>query len=368
MNAYDTRRLIGVLGKAPRRSSFIRKMFFKGLIPPTGERKIGFDVDTFTKGISFFCHPLSEGKHSQLPGFSYKEFEPAYIKETTTLDPFRVLDRLPGEPLNGGASITQRQNAMLLKAFTSHTIMISNRLEVMAIEAVTTGHVTVSGEGIPTAIDVDFGRKASLTKSLSGSARWGQNGVSPFDNFMDWVRELAQVNGKVPNRAVFDPISAKQMRADPKFVAATDVNYKRATSGGTQGDTFVLDYPTEGIMFGAITQGGNTIELWEYQQQYEHPIGTPNNMWPDNTVMIGYEDPTLELSHVQAFGTIIDPETGYASGVAVDPDSGVPLILAPWHAFAKKPAIGEMCGTMCAPLMALKEKNANLCVKTDSGS
>ncbi|MDE9463769.1 major capsid protein, partial [Xenorhabdus bovienii] len=49
--------------------------------------------------------------------------------------------------------------------------IINRRLEWMAASALTSGTITVSGEGYETKV-VNFGRSADLTVTLSGSDKW----------------------------------------------------------------------------------------------------------------------------------------------------------------------------------------------------
>jgi hypothetical protein len=355
VSVYTPSKLHGIVGRTPRRGSFLRKMFFKRKILPTGERKIAFDQDTANKGIALFCHPMSNGKPIRERGFVTREFEPAYVKPWMNFDPMRPLDRIIGEDFNGTITPGLRREANLRRGYADMLQIIDTRLEQQCFEALVTGQQLISGEGIPETLTVSYGRATALTETLTSGDRWGEANVSPIDDMLERHRTLAAVNGLAPNRWVFGPLAANYLRADPKFEKFVNQDYKRQTPG-TALDAFSLDSPELGLLIGVLKAAGGTVELWEYQQQYEDENGSAQKIMGDHSVIIGYEHP--EISMTECYGTIIDPELNYQH-TELDGGTGLLTPVAPWHAFKPKPAIGEMIGVMCAPLMALTEKDGS---------
>lgn len=354
-NPYETRRLIGITANLRRPSTFILNMFWKRYIGPTGSKKIAFDTDSRTRGIALFCSPLVAGRPVRERGYSTKEFEPAYLKPWMDFDPWAPLDRMIGEQFNGEVSPAIRQQARLVRGFNDLKSISFMRLEAMAAEGAMTGAQIISGEGIPEDIEVDYGRKATFTKALTSTARWGEAGVSPYDDAASWSREMAAENGIAPNRWVFGPLAWDLFAEDPKFEKMINIEYKRQTSG-TQSDVAVLGDATPGILMGSLKSGGGQTELWVYQQTYEDEAGVEQKVINDYSVILGYEHP--ELTQTQCFGTVIDPALGYQSEMLVDPVTKARMEFAPWHAFKTKPEVGEMIGLSSAPLMAMPEPNA----------
>lgn len=359
VDVYSPTRLAGIVGRLPRRGSFLRNMFFKKTIPPSGAKKIAFDQDTANKGIALYVHPLVAGKPVRERGFVTREIEPAYVKPWMNFDPMRVLDRIIGEDFNGPLTPAVRQTANLVRGYADLHQIIGTRLEQQAYEALHTGAVVISGEGIPEAITVSFGRTGSLTKTLTSGDRWGESGVSPLDDLVDWHRELAAKNGKSPNRWVLGPLAAAYLRADPKFEKQVNQDYKRQTPGSAA-DAISLDSPEMGLLIGVFKGAGGSVEIWEYQQEYEDEAGSTQKIMGDYAVLIGYED--SEITQTMCFGTVIDPRYNYQSGVYTDPTTQSLMHVLPWHAFKERPAVGEMIGLDCAPLAALTEKDGTLAV------
>mgnify|MGYP000414366440 CR=1 FL=1 len=85
----------------------------------------------------------------------------------------------------------------------------------MAIEALRTGKVTVTGDLYPT-VEVNFGRDASLTKALAGAVRWGEAGVEPLDDVQAWSLLVTEKSGATANTLVMDVEAWKLFSASPK--------------------------------------------------------------------------------------------------------------------------------------------------------
>lgn len=355
-NPYETRRLIGVVANLPPPASFLLNMFFKKEIRPTGARKIMFDVESQNKGIALLCNPIVAGRPVRERGYFTKEIEPAYMKPWMNFDPYGVLDRMVGEAPVGELDPAARQSARLVRGFNDLKTIAIRRYEVMAATALITGKVVISGEGIPTDIEVDFGRKAGFTKALTSTVRWNENGVSPVSDLETWVAEFIAESGYAPTRVSFDPLAWKALRADPLFKDSIDLTYKR-NSEAMGIDYLMLGNSQQGQLMGSLKSGGN-IELWVYQQTYLNETGATAKVVPDFSVIIGSENP--EITQTMAWGTVIDPELGYQSEQLRDPETGARLEFAPSHWFQSKPHIGEAIMLQSAGLPALTNPNGTM--------
>jgi hypothetical protein len=79
--------------------------------------------------------------------------------------------------------------------------VLNRRLEWMGASALSTGTVTIKGEGFPTTV-VDFGRDPALTVALSGSDKWptslaaGATNTQPSDDIEIWQTLVLQKSGR----------------------------------------------------------------------------------------------------------------------------------------------------------------------------
>ena len=64
----------------------------------------------------------------------------------------------------------------------------------MSAEILRNGSIVIVGDDYSSAT-VDFGRKASLTKTLIGAGRWWETGPSPVDSLSGFIDEIAEARG-----------------------------------------------------------------------------------------------------------------------------------------------------------------------------
>ena len=355
LDAYDTARLVGIIADLRRPSNFLLRTYFNNYIGPTGRKKIVFDVEGRNTGMAMFCSPYVEGRPVRERGFSTKEFEPAYVKPWMALDPDRPLKRRIGEDIGGEVEPEERFDAIVVANFDDLYRLCFNRIEKMAGEALVTGKNIVSGDGYETQ-EVDYGRKATHTKTLTSTARWGETDVSPVKDLESWNRQYTAENGYAPNRITFDPKAFDLFRDDPLYEKAVNQDYKRQTEG-SKADTLMFGDEEQGYMVGALASGGATIELWVYNQSFLDENEVNQQVLPDYAVVLGSSNENAQQT--QAFGTIIDPTLGYRSELIRDPYTGQRMDVAPklWG----KPNPGQVFQMVqAAPLTALTKPNAIL--------
>lgn len=341
--------------RSVNRSSFMLDTFFRKYVPPTGAAEIAFDVEDDALGIAPFVSPLVGGKMLPQLGYQTKYFKPAYVKPKTPINPLQVMARVIGEQAGGVLSPAQREQVIMAKVLDDHVGRIARRMELMAIDALIDGIVTVTGEGY-NSVAVNFGRNAALTKALSGGSRWGQAGISPVSDLDDWCALVAAATGVQPDVVVMENKAWKLYSADTTLKDRRDVTL--AVLPGAE--TAISPGSTTGTVPGVAklkaSLDGGALKIYTYQQQYKDPVtGTVTNMIPDNSVFIGTTD--VRCQGTRYFGTILDPELDYASGHLTDPASGMPIEMAPKTWTEKDPA-GRIVMTQCAPLTALTRPDA----------
>lgn len=353
MDLYETRALIGTLADLRRPSRFLLNTYFRGYIGPTGKEKIAFDVGNRTNGMAMFCSPLVEGRPVRGRGYFTKEFTPAYVKPWMPFDPLAPLKRSIGEPLNGDLSPAQREAALIVQGFDDLYTMCMNRIEKMAGEALSTGMNIIVGDGYPTT-QVDYGRAAGQTITLSGGSRWGQVGVSPVSDLESWIQTYIAANGYAPNIVTFTPDAWKLFRADPLYKDSIDTTYRRP--GASAGDSLMFGDAVQGQLMGRLNSG-NIVELWVYQQIFKDETGADQQALPNNTVILGASFDVAQQT--QAYGTIVDPELGYESTLLRDPETGARMDVAPKTWTTPNPS-RRFIMVQSAPLTALTNPNATM--------
>ena len=198
MDIFTTAVLSRVIAQPPEPAPFILNSFFRNLQTETSE-DIHFDVDTSRRRISPFVSPVVAGKVVLDKGYSTKTFTPAYIKDKRVFDANRPFRRAIGEQIGGTASPQQRLQSALAASLADQIAMLTRRQEVMAIEALSTGSITIVGDMYPT-VSVNFGRDAALTPTtLTSTARWSETTATPLDNLQDWSTLVTEKSGSTAN-------------------------------------------------------------------------------------------------------------------------------------------------------------------------
>ena len=336
MNLYTTAMMVAIVQELISTPAWLLDRYFTYEVRSRTE-EIHFDKISRKRRIAPFVSPLVEGKLMQSQGFKTDTFKPAYIKPKTPIDPSRAIKRIAGERIGGELSPMQREQLILAMELADHVDMINTRLEVMAIEELQTGKVTISGEKYPTVV-VDFGRDAALTPTaLSSTARWGQSAAAPLDNLQTWAGLTLNASGAATRDVIMGVDVWNVFRKDPEVKA--ELALYRGNSTMTQDAVF-----TNGGVFMGTIQGFN---IFVYSNVYEDDAGSPVNMWGTNKVVMTSKD---DLFGVRAFGAIRDEEAGYQA---------LPYFPKSW---VEKDPSQRILLTQSAPLLVPERVNASLSV------
>jgi len=338
MDIYTTIAMLKVLRSlragAPR---FLLNMFFP-LATYADTEKIMFDVEIDDVEVAPFVSPLAAGRIGNDTGYETRMFAPAYIKPLHDLKPDEIQRRLAGEEPNGSLAAGTREQAILGAKLLRQMTMILRRKEVMAAEVLRTGKCVVEGPDHPR-VQVDFQRHGDLTLALSGGARWGETGVSPYDDVSEWIDLVGAKSGAAVNVVVMDGKAWALFEADPKLEKRMD---------RTLGQTATLELGFKAGLPGTPVFKGRIgmVEFYTYNDTYTE-AGTSKTLLPDHTVILGA---TGAMEGTQAHGAILDPRAGYQS-----------LEMFPKSWIEENPG-RRVLMTQSAPLVYPRRPNAAMCV------
>ena len=333
MDIFTTGVLARVVAELPAPQPFILNSFFTALQTETSE-EIHFDIASGKRRLAPFVSPIVAGQVVASQGFTTQTFKPAYVKDKRVFDSSRPFKRAIGERIGGELNPAQRLQALLMTDLQDQLNMLTNRQEVMAIEALRTGKVVVEGDNYPK-VELDFQRHADLTKKLLTTARWGEAGVDPLTDIETWSMLVTQHSGATANTVIMDvkawqlfSASEKVQKLLDRFRGADQLNPTVTGAGGRY--------------MGSI----GTFDIWVYAGWYEHPDTeaiTP--FLPDHTVIIT----SPELEGTRAYGAIRDEEAGFQA---------VPYFSKSW--VEKDPAVRYLL-LQSAPLPVPYRVNAAMC-------
>ena len=316
MDIFTTGVLTRIVQALPMPAPFILNNFF-GEIQTEVSEEIHFDVNKNRPRLAPFVLPSLPGKVMSSAGFKTSTFKPAYIKDKRVFTPNRALKRAAGEAIGGNLSPEQRMQALVVQDLNDQLDMLTRRQEVMAIEALVTGRVTVKGDGYPETV-VDFERHDDLTVELTLGDRWGETGVDPLDDVEAWSLDVSKHSGAAPNTLVMDLSAWKLFSASERVQKLLD----RFRGSDTLASTVSGD--------GAKFMGNiGDYDIWVYSGFYEHPdTGALTPYLAENTVILT----SKQVEGVRAYGAIHDEAAGlqampYFTKSWLENDPGVRFLL-----------------------------------------
>jgi len=331
MDLFSTNALTGVVNSLLTPSQFLLERYFPTIQTEESE-EIHFDVMDKTRRLAPFVSPIKAGKIVDSQGHTTKTFKPAYLKPKTVFDSNRPLKRLAGEAIGGVLSALARIGQLIRTDLEDHKDQVDRRLEVMAAEVLRTGSIVVSGEDYPTA-NVDFGRDANLTVTLSGAALWSDAGTDPLDDLQDWSQLVLQKSGAMLRDVIMTIDAWKVFKKKDSVKAAIE----RFRGGSDMSTDAQLE---EGGVFMGTIDGFN---IFVYSGWYVDDAGVEQPIIPDGTVIMAGP----QLRGVRAFGAIRDEAAGYQA---------LPLFSKSW--VSEDPSVRTIM-TQSAPLVVPTRVNAS---------
>ncbi|WP_288806500.1 major capsid protein [uncultured Novosphingobium sp.] len=341
--SYTTAEIVQVVPNLKVAQNFLLDRFFPNLVEFDTE-EVAIDVDVGLRRMSPMCSPLVEGKLVEQRRYLTNKFKPAYIKDKRAPDLRKPVRRQIGERIGGELTGEERMMANLNFEMSDQVDMVNRRLEWMAASALTTGTITISGDGFPTTV-IDFGRASTLTVALTGAARWGQtlNAAGRDTNIVGqidaWAAAILKSSGAVVTDLVFTTTPwAKFLQAEGVQGA---IYYPALASQGNEVN------PGSQVKAGAVYKGRwGQYDLWVYNDWYIDASGVEQPMLADGTVIMSGGE---ALMGTRAFGMIIDPRFAYGA-----------MAYAPKTWINEDPA-QQMLMMQSAPLVIPSRVNACLC-------
>lgn len=302
---------------------------------------IVFDKISRKRRVAPFVSPFVPGNPSPRVGRTMEAIEPAYIKDTKVIEPGESITRLAGEALSGdGRSGADRIAETIALELKESRDAWMRRLEIMAMQVIKEGKLTIVGEQYPSTV-VDFKRKTALKiANQTTTAAWTHADARPIERLREW----GVLTLKEGDTAAVDAIMGSG--AFGKFVSHPSV-----------GDRFKAAQPTnlaltpqipkaEGLTFQGTCEG---LNIFTYVGWFEDPTNsnTLTEIWPDDAVAV-----TAPGWMVRCFGAIKDGRAGYKA---------LPFFPKMWE---KEDPADVILQCISAPMMVPENVNA-ACVCLD---
>lgn len=308
---YDTIQLMAIVSNLKTAQNFLLDRFFPRQWMSDTEF-VALDIDIGKRRMAPFVSPLVEGKLVEQRRYQTNSYKPPYVKDKRAPDLRKPVRRMIGETIGGTMTGAEREAANLNFEMTDQIDMLNRRLEWMAAQVLTSGAMTISGDGFPTVL-MDFGRDPSLNVALTGTAQWTIANItagtaSPLTNIEAWQRQILKISGATVTDLIFTTSAWLAFLADPLIKGSTvypllglpanQLNIGPQIVRGAQPKGRIGNYDCFVYNDWYVSDGTDGVTVADK----EYP------MIPDGTVILAGPD----MDGTRAFGVIYDPAFNYA--------------------------------------------------------
>ena len=312
---WSTRKSLGVMREVEPVFDYWLTLGFGYQMNSTSEW-IDFEkLPAVGRKLAPFVRPLGSGKPIYQDSAAAFRFKPAYSKVKEVIDPLMPLVKRPGidAAMLDETSMTpmQRHDAIRAAMTVQAVNAIKRRQEWMAAKAIIDGKYTVSGEEYP-AVLIDFQRAANQTIVKTAGNRWGDAGVSIFDDIQTYADRMFNAPfGSFPTRLTITPKVWNVMRKDAEFMEHMDKQIRGEAATITRG----LISADKVVKVGELLVGGSSgasIEIWLYRDTFlDETTGLETPFLADGDIVLTAS--SERIMGYRCFGAIIDPYAQYQS-------------------------------------------------------
>lgn len=309
VSLYGTQTLIEVQQRFPEEiQGFWRRLYPR--VVTSDREEIMFDaLDTPDRKLAPFVAPNVQGRVMRGQGWTTRVFAPAYVKPKHVMEPSKAIRRMFGEAIGGGMSQLQRWNAHVANNLRLERESIERRWEWLAAMATIYGAVTIEGQDYPL-VTIDFGRDASLTVTLSGTARWNDSAPDPLGDIQDMVDASFTLGSAPTNTLIFGVDAWASFIVNPDVLDLLDNTRRGSTSDFSRTG---LNAPGNFQNMGTVSSTSGTFELWRYSNWY-HEVNEETGektvaQFLDSRDVVGHGS---ALDGVAAFGAIQDADAEFS--------------------------------------------------------
>lgn len=198
VSLFEPRTMMEMVNSEYRARSFLRDRYFSN---KKTFNTATVDIDIKGPGkrsLAPFVNPRIGGTLDLRNGYKTTSYKPAFVAPYRVCTAEDAMQRLPGEQLYSGRSPNERAAAILAQDLNEMDKEITRTEEVMCSQALTTGKITIKGEGVDDEVDF-WADLASADKPKSTvSTLWTASGADPLSDLRTVCRTISQKSGLTP--------------------------------------------------------------------------------------------------------------------------------------------------------------------------
>ncbi len=219
----ETTSMLEAINTTPRPKSFLRDKLFGGRSRNITASNVTVDYINGLQVPAPFVSPKVGYRHVERPDMVTRTWSFPLIAPLDSFTEDMAFQRMAGEVIGGGMSPEERDRRDRVTRLAEIDALITRREEIMIAELVTTGIITISGDGVSDTFTPGWD-SANLDIDVSGGAAdWDTGGSkNPTKDLMTWKSTIARLSGIVPDTCVMPLTTATFFLNDTKVQALLD--------------------------------------------------------------------------------------------------------------------------------------------------
>lgn len=273
VGTFDTFEMLEAINATPRPRTFFRETCFGGRQHESLTKYVTADFMAHNRALAPFVNRYMGGKLIEKTPFESRRYEPPMVAPRAVFRGDEAFERGFGEVIGGNTDPDSRMAQLTARELNKHDLMVTRREEWMIAQLLTTGVITIVGEGVTDSIDLNHTNQVVL----SGTSLWGQADAEPIMNLRDWKRQVIRLSGITPDTMVLGATAAKEFLKDSQVQSLLD--NRRMNLGNVN----PRDVPSGAIYIGTI----EGVDIYEYPEWYiDDATGTEMPLIPDTAAIL----------------------------------------------------------------------------------
>lgn len=275
---YEPRTMMEALRQNPAPRRFLMDTFFRRAMT-FNTASVDLDIQKTKRRMASFTAPDHAGKVVEREGYYTVTVKPAYIKERVPTRVADLLHRQMSETIYDPISPMERAAELMGQDLRMLDERITRREEQMCAEALFTGKIVISGDGLNDVVDFQYAMGEHLIV-LSGGDGWNQSTGKPLRDLDEWKIEIIRRCGVAPTHAICGTDVYWAIINNPDIMEKLD--NRRVELGSIKPS----DLPNGVRYLGTLLPA--MIDLYAYDEWYTDPVdGMDKPLVPADSILLG---------------------------------------------------------------------------------
>lgn len=254
---FDVTTLLAAAKRIPAQQKLITRLLVGDKIRMIDGNKADIDHYMGTRKLAPVVARVIGGKLVGHTAWTNYEFDTPLVAPRWDLTEDFLQHRMPGEPVVGGMSMSEREDAWIGMKIAEGRGMVDRFIEWQSATLLSTGAMTIQGDGYLDVIDLGHNNN----EVLAGAALWTEATGDPLTDLERWISQCQSESGVTPNICVMGTTAAGAFLANDNVQAALD------TRNYNIGRIEPRSMPEGGRFLGYIS--ALDLEVYSYGAQYE---------------------------------------------------------------------------------------------------